>query len=154
MGGEDDVAGLAAHAIGQDVEIRLVRVPALDEAELGTVHERVDEPLAIALDGQARIVRRQHDADDRLGAGGERPLDGLGDARPPVLHSDEDGRAQLALERRPLGLGRVVERRAPPDAPVTLRQLLDRTRARPACPPARRRDRRPRPPGPTGSRRP
>ena len=88
--------------------------------------ERVDEPLAIALDGEARVVRRQDDADDRLGAAGERPLDGLGDARPPVLHPDEDGRAQLALERGPLGLGRVVERRAPADPPVALGQLLDR----------------------------
>ena len=145
MGREDDVAGLAAHAIGQDVEVRLVRVPALDEAELGAARERVDEPLAIALDGEARIVRRQHDADDRLGAGGERLLDGLGDARPPVLHPDEDGRAQLALERSPLRLGRVVERRAPADPPVTLGQLLDRRAARPACPRARRRDRPPRP---------
>jgi hypothetical protein len=35
-------------------------------------------------------VRREHEADERVGPAGKRLLDRLGDPRPPVLHADED----------------------------------------------------------------
>src|SRR5581483_1030613 len=115
----------AADAAGEDVEKGLVVVPALDEDELGTPLERRLEPLAVTGDRQAREVRREHDADDRLGAVGEGRLDRLGDPRLPVLHADEDRHSELALERGALALGDLVERRAPADPAVALLQLLD-----------------------------
>ncbi len=79
-------------------------VPALDEDELGTIAERVLQTGAVARDRQSRVVRGEHEADDPLRAVGERSVDRLGNARPPVLHPDVDGQAELALEGRALRL--------------------------------------------------
>ncbi len=123
---EDDVRVGPAHAVGEHGEVRLVHVPALDEAQPGAPVERVLEPLAVAVDGQRRVVRREHEADDRVGAALDRAVDGLGDPRRPVLHARVDREAELALQPCARPLGHVVERRAPADPPVALRELLDR----------------------------
>ena len=59
-------------------------------------------------------MRRQHEADDRLSATGQRFLDRVRDARLPVLHAHEHRHAELGFERSPLALRHLVERRAPP----------------------------------------
>ncbi len=122
---EDDVPVEAAHPLGEHVEVRLVRSPALDEAQLGPARERRLQALPVAVDRQLRVVRRQHEADDRLRAAGQRLLDRVRDPRLPVLHPHEHGHAELGFQRRPLALGDLVERRAPSDPAVALGQLLD-----------------------------
>ena len=126
VGGEDDVAVEAANAFGQDVEERPVVVPALDEDELGPALQRALQPLPVASDREARVVRCEHEPDEHLGSALECRLDRLGDSRPPVLHADEDRRPELLLERSALRLGDLVERRAAADPAVALGQLVDR----------------------------
>ena len=111
-------------------------MPAVDQHELGVAPvERRLEPLAVLADRHAREVRRQHDADQARRIAGERPVHRLHDPRPPVLHADEDRDPELALQRRALRLGDLVERRATADPPVALGQLGDRlVRDRPAAP--------------------
>ena len=55
-------------------------------------------------------MRREHEPDDDVGAGRERGLGRLGDARRPVLHAGEDRQPELALERGARLLGDRVER--------------------------------------------
>ena len=55
-------------------------------------------------------MRRQHEADDDVGARRERRLRGVGDARRPVLHAGEDRQAELVLERGARLLGDRVQR--------------------------------------------
>ena len=109
--GEDDVrvAFRARGRRGTSTNAGLV-VPALDEAQLRAAVERLLELLAVAGDREPRVVRREHEPDDRVGAGRERALGRLGDARRPVLHAGEDRQAELALERRARLLGDRVER--------------------------------------------
>ena len=152
--GEDHVRVRSADPVGEHVQVRLVVVPALDEPELGAACEALLEPLAVAVDRERRVVRREDEADDRVRAARERLLGRLRDSRAPVLHADVDGQTKLPLERRAGRLRHVVERRAPADPPVALGQLLDGlVRDRPArrgCP----RGRGGCPPGRPGSRRP
>ena len=79
-------ASRAAHAVGEQLDEARLVVPALDERELGAARERLLELVAVALDRERRVVRREHEPDDALGAAGERRLRGVGDARRPVLH--------------------------------------------------------------------
>ena len=65
-------------------------VPALDEEQLGAAAERPLELVAVAGDRERRVVRREHEADDRVGPGSDRRVRGLGDVRRPVLHAGED----------------------------------------------------------------
>ena len=64
----------------------------------------------VPLDRQRRVVRREHEPDDRPGARRERALRRLGDPRRPVRMPGEDRQAELRLERRPRPLGDLVER--------------------------------------------
>ena len=99
--GEDDVLVLLKHEpLREELDEAGVGAPALDEAQLGAAGERVDELRAVLLDRQRRVVRREHEADDRVGAARQRLLDGLRDPRRPVAHAGEDR-----------------QRRAPPRAP-------------------------------------
>ena len=82
MGGEDDVLVFLKHKPlrEQGDEAGLV-APALDEAKLRAAAEGVLELRPVLLDREARVVRREHEADDRVGAARERLLDRLGDPR-------------------------------------------------------------------------
>ncbi len=102
-----------------------MRPPALDEAQLGPARERRLQTLPVPVDRQLRVVRGEHEADDRLRATGQRFFDRVRDSRLPVLHPHEHGHAELGCQSRPLALGDLVERRAPPDPAVALGQLLD-----------------------------
>src|SRR5262245_16395494 len=125
MRSEDDVRAGPAHAVGEDVHIRLVHVPALDEAQPDAPVERVLEPLAVAVDRELRVVRREDEPDDQVGAALDGAVDRLGDSRRPVLHARVDGEANLALEPPARRLGDLVEGRAA-NPPVALGELLDR----------------------------
>ncbi len=107
---EHDVRIGAAHTRCEEVDERLAGVPALDEAQLGTAGERGLELLAVAGDRQARVVRREDEADDDVRAGCRRCVGRVRDARSPVLHSGEHRQAELALERRARLLGDRVQR--------------------------------------------
>jgi hypothetical protein len=50
VGGEDDVCVRVPQAVGDDLDERLVVVPALDEHELRPAGERLFESIAIAPD--------------------------------------------------------------------------------------------------------
>ena len=62
--------------------------------------ERLLELRAVAGDRQARVVRREHEPDDDVGAGRERGLGRLGDARRPVLHAGEDRQRRARARAR------------------------------------------------------
>ena len=122
--GEDDVGVGAADAVGEDVEERLVVVPALDEHELGAAARappraargsRRSRAASSGARGRARRSRRRRPASARSTASR--------DPRPPVLHADVDRHGELALERGALRLRDLVQRRATADAPVALGQL-------------------------------
>ncbi len=71
-------------------------------------------------------MRREHEADDFVGAGGEtRCVDRIGDARRPVLHPGVDRQPELRLERGARLLGDRVERRRvlDPEPPVALDEI-------------------------------
>ena len=63
--GEDDVRVGAAHPVGEQLDEAGLVVPAVDEAKLGAAVERRFELVAVALDRERRVVRREHEADDR-----------------------------------------------------------------------------------------
>ena len=126
MSGEDDVAVESAHTRRQHLEKRIVVVPALDEDELCSALERRLQPLAIAGDREAGVMRREHEPDERLGSTRERSLHGLANPRPPVLHADEDRYPELAFKPGTLRFGDHVERRAAADPAIAFRQLVDR----------------------------
>ena len=113
--------------VGEQLDEAGLVVPAVDEAQLGASVERALELLAIALDRERRVVRREHEADDRLGACGERRFRGVGDARRPVLHAGEDGQLELALERGARLLGDRVQRRRvlDPEPAVALDEIVE-----------------------------
>jgi hypothetical protein len=122
---EDDVGVRSAHLVCEDVQERVVVVPAVDETELGTTVERRLELLAVPLDREGRIVRRKHESDDAVRLGGAGC--GLGDVRRPVLHPE------LAFERGAGRLGDLVERvrvldTEPPVALDEVGELLGRDR--------------------------
>src|SRR5437016_5167176 len=100
-----DVAGLQILEVREDVWPQ----PALDERELRAAADGFLELAAVGADRESRVVRREDEAGDRLGAGGERPLDGLGDPRTPVTHPRVDREAELALERGARSLRDLVE---------------------------------------------
>ena len=112
--GEDDVRVGAAHAVGQELDVRLVVVPALHEGELGAAVERILEPVAVAADRDARVVRGEHEPDEPLGAVRERPLDRLRDPGLPVLHAHVDGRPVASSSAGALRLRDPVQGRVPP----------------------------------------
>ena len=85
MRGEDHVAVEALDAPRENLDERLVVVPALDEDELCAVLQRVLEPLPIAGDRQPRVVRGEDEANDPLGSAGQRRLDRLGDPGLPPM---------------------------------------------------------------------
>ena len=105
-------------------------MPALDEDELDAARERIFELLSVAGDREARIVRREHEADDGSRAGRESALCGVGDAGRPVLHAGEDGdllRCELTRERSASGFGDRVEwvRVLDAEAAVALDEILE-----------------------------
>ena len=63
---EDDVRVRAADLVGEQLDEAGLVVPAVDEAQLGAVVERLLELVAIALDRERGVVRREHEADDRV----------------------------------------------------------------------------------------
>ncbi len=111
MRGEDDVCVGSAHAVGEQVDEARLVVPALDERQLGAAAERRLELLAVALDRQGGIVRREDEADDHSRVRRERRFRGIRDPRRPVLHPGEDRHAELRLERGARLLGDRVQRR-------------------------------------------
>ena len=131
-----------------------MHVPALDEAQPGASVERVLEPLAVAVDRELRVVRREDEPDDRVGAARDGQVDCLGDPRRPVLHAGVDREAELPLEPRARPLGHVVERRASADPPVALASAPRPPRRTPAGPSGCPRGTDGCPRGRTGSRRP
>ena len=99
MSGEDDVRVRAPHAVGEKRDEAGIVVPALDEDELRVaLGQRLLELRAVAGDRAARVVRREHETDDRRRTGRERRLGRRRDPRLPVLHAGEDGHAELPLE--------------------------------------------------------
>ena len=94
---EDDVAVRAPDPVGEEGDEAGVVVPALDELEPRTAGEAPLELVAVAGDRELRVVRREHQADDRVGAACDRPVGRLLDVRRPVLHAGED------REPEPLG---------------------------------------------------
>src|SRR5829696_3347396 len=122
---EDDVGVSPAHPVGEHVEERLVVMPAVDEDEVGATVEPRLEPLAVAGDRETGVVRREHEPKHPRRASLDGAVGRLRDPRPPVLHAQVDGNPELPLQRGPLALGDLVERRAAADAPVALGQLLD-----------------------------
>ncbi len=95
------------------------------------------EQAPVAGDRASRVVRREDEADDRVGAGGHGSVRRLGDPRLPVLHAGEDGEPELGLERgaRPLGDRVQRVRVLDPEAPVAadeVVELLGRDRPPPA----------------------
>ena len=101
---------------GEQLDEAGLVVPAVDEAQIGAVAERLLELVAIALDRERGVVRCEHEADDRLRARRERRLGGVGDARRPVLHAGEHGQPELRFERSARPLGDRVQRRRVLDA--------------------------------------
>ena len=73
VGGEDDVCVGSADAVRQQLDEAGLVVPAVDEGELGAAVESALELAAVAGDRHRRVVRREHEPDDRLGAGGRPP---------------------------------------------------------------------------------
>ena len=55
-----------------------MHVPAVDEAQRDTSVERVLQPLAIAVDRQLRVVRREDEPDDQVGIARDGKVDCLG----------------------------------------------------------------------------
>ena len=53
---------------GEELDEPARGVPALDEAQLGAAGERALELLAVAGDREARVVRRENEADDDVRA--------------------------------------------------------------------------------------
>ena len=147
-------ASVPPHALGQERDVRLVVVPALDEDQLGSAVEPLLEPVAVPADRDTRVVRRQHEPDEPVGTVSERALDGLRDPRVPMLHAHVNGQAGRLLQAGPLRLRDPVQRRGAADAAVALDQLVHGLLREPAgrrgCP----RSRRGCPRGARGSRRP
>ena len=122
---EDDVRVGPAHAVGEQVDEAGVVAPALDEGELGAPAERVLELPAVAADRERRVVRREHEPDDRPRAGPSArstasPMCGCQCFIP--VHT---GIASSRSSARPRLLGDRVQRRAllDPEPPVALDEL-------------------------------
>ena len=76
---EDDVRVGAADALGEELDEAGLVVPALDEVELRAAGERRLELRPVARDRHRRVVRREDEPDDLVGASGERRVDRVGD---------------------------------------------------------------------------
>jgi hypothetical protein len=110
VGGEHDVRVGGAQPVGPELDERRVVVPAVEEEQLRAVDERVLDLGAVAADRHPRVVRREHEPDDRGRSARERAVHGVGNPRRPVLHPREDGQPQLPLERGPRPLRDLVQR--------------------------------------------
>jgi hypothetical protein len=95
--GEDDMSVGPSHSVGEHRDVGLVRMPALDEAQLGAAGETFLEPLVVAIYREPRVVGREHDPDDGVGAATHRPIGRFRDPRAPVLHPDEHGQLEVLL---------------------------------------------------------
>ena len=124
---EDDVRSRAAEAVRQSSTSAGSSCQLSTKSELRAVGERLLQLRAVAADRQPRVVRREHEPDDRLGPAGERGLGRVRDARRPVLHPGEHGQPELVLERSPRLLGDLVQRVRvlDPEPPVALGQFLE-----------------------------
>ena len=124
---EDDVCVGAADAVGEQLDEAGLEVPAVDEVEFRPGGERLLELVAIALDRQRGVVRREHQPDDPLGTVCHRCIGGVGDARRPVLHPGEHRKLELALERCTGLLGDRVQRRGllDPEPAVPRDEILE-----------------------------
>src|SRR5204863_736575 len=100
-------------------------MPALDEAQISAARERTLELLPVARNRERRVVRRENEPDDFLGARGKCRLRRIRDPRGPMLHPGEDRQAELGLERRARLLGDRVEGRGVLDAepPIALDEV-------------------------------
>ena len=127
---EHDVRVGAADAVREQLDEAGLEVPAVDEAELRAGGERLLELVAVALDRERGVVRREHKADDAVGAVCHRGVGGLGDARRPMLHAGEHREVELALESGAGLLGDRVQRRGLLDAepPVARDEILEMLR--------------------------
>ena len=115
--------------VGEQLDEPGLGSPALDERELRAAAERFLELPPVPRDRERRVVRREHEADDRRRAGLERLLDRVGDPRRPVLHPREHGDAELALERGARRLRDRVQRRVlDAEPPVPLDELREALR--------------------------
>ena len=72
MRSEDDVPVGTAHLVREDIDEGGLVVPALDEAELDAACERLFELIAVALDREGGVVRREDEPDDAAGSAGKR----------------------------------------------------------------------------------
>ncbi len=124
---EHDVRVGAANLRREELDEAGLVVPAVDEAQLGASVERALELLAIALNRERRVVRREDEADDRFGAARERRFRSVADARRPVLHAGEHRQLELPLERGARLLGDRVQRRRvlDPEPAVALDEIVE-----------------------------
>ena len=108
--GEDHVPRSSAHAVRNEVDERRKVVPALDEAKLRAIAERLLELRAIAGDRELGVVRREHEPDDEVGAARDGTIGRVRDARSPVLHPGEHRQPELAFQSGTRLLGQRVQR--------------------------------------------
>src|SRR5205085_7206854 len=101
-----------------------------DEQQLRAAGERGLELLPVARNRELRVVRREHEPDDRARTAANSTVCRLRDARRPVLHPGEDRPLERALERGARPLCDRVQRRLPLDAEaaVALHEIVEMLR--------------------------
>src|SRR5436189_4504848 len=104
MSGEDDMRAGSANLGGEELDEAGLVVPGVDEAKLGAPRERGLELVAVALDRERGVVRRENQADDEVGTPGDGRVGRVGDTGRPVLHPGQHRESELARERGPRAL--------------------------------------------------
>ena len=104
MGGEHDLDGLGQrrppllHPLGEGVDVGLGQMPRTHHAQGDVDAPRFAGPLLVVAHAEARVVRRQHDADDRAAADAHELGHGVLDERWRVLHAEGGAELPVALK--------------------------------------------------------